>query len=437
MYGPLQTREDILLIDNIRKSAVGSVSGNFYYGWAIVAVAALCMFSSGPGQSHTFSVFIDPISDSLGLSKSAIASAYAVATLAAAFLLPKAGRLLDRFGPRKTLLTVTTLLGIACMFFGAAANVIWLALGFALLRFMGQGSIMMCSANLVSQWFLTRRGFAMSLMGLGFAASMAIHPQLGEYLIAQFGWRKAWVSLGLITWVTMIPVLLFLVYDKPESIGLRIDGERVQEGKEASVLTGLTLSDAKKETAFYILCGVWFVIGGLVTVLHFFQVSVLTSQGLTSAEAARLFSVSALTAAVTMPFIGRVYDTFKTRYVIATEMFLVATAMVAMTLVTSFFGGVVYAIIFGLCNAFMLTMFGYIWPRYFGRAHLGSIQGQGQMLGVIGSSLAPIPVGFAIDVFGSATQVLMVLAVLAVLTGVVTVIKLRTPRGVETAPGLE
>ena len=132
------------MIDNIRKNVVGSLSGNFYYGWAIVGVAALCMFSSGPGQSHTFSVFIDPISESLGLSKRAIATAYAVATLAAAFLLPKAGRLLDRFGPRKTLLTVTGVLGFACIFFGAAANVIWLAIGFGLLRFMGQGSTMMC-----------------------------------------------------------------------------------------------------------------------------------------------------------------------------------------------------------------------------------------------------------------------------------------------------
>ena len=138
-----------------------------------------------------------------------------------------------------------------------------------------------------------------------------------------------------------------------------------------------------------------------------------------------------------MPFIGRIYDTFRTRFVIATEMLLVAAALVGMTLVSSLTGGVIYAIIFGLCNAFMLTMFGYIWPRYFGRAHLGSIQGQGQMVGVIGASLAPIPVGSAIDVFGSADEVLLVLACLSIVTAVVVVLKLRTPAGVETAPGLE
>ena len=396
------------------------------------------MFASGPGQSHTFSVFINPISETLDLRKRDIAFAYAVATLAAAFLLPKMGRLLDHFGPRMTLIAVTSTLGLACMFFGAAANMIWLAVGFAALRFMGQGATMMSSANLVAQWFLAKRGFAMSLMGLGFAASMAIHPQLGEFLIGQFGWRKAWVMLGLLTWITMIPVLLFLVFDKPESIGLQIDGEKAQSGNDSALAsTGLTLALAKKELSFYLLCGIWFVVGGFVTVLHFFQVSVLTNQGLDSSQAAKLFSVSALTAAVTIPFIGRIYDTFRTRYVIATEMFLIATSMVAISFVAGMTGGIIYAVIFGLCNAFMLTMFGYIWPRYFGRAHLGSIQGQGQMMGVIGASLAPIPVGHAIDVQGSAQQVLWLLAVIACIVGVVAILRLRTPDGVETPPGLE
>ena len=58
-------------------------------------------------------------------------------------------------------------------------------------------------------------------------------------------------------------------------------------------------------------------------------------------------------------------------------------------------------------------------------------------MGVIGASLAPIPVGYAIDVFGSATQVLLVLSVLAILTAAITMLKLRTPGGVEIAPGLE
>ena len=194
-------------MDSLRNRAVSAINDRFYYGWLMVGVAGIGMFCSGPGQSYTFSVFIEPISRDLGISKTSIASAYAIATLAAAFLLPRAGKLLDRFGPRQTLLIVSICLGLACMFFGAAANFIWLAIGFAMLRFMGQGATMLTVSNLVSQWFLRRRGFAMSLMGLGFAASMAIHPLIGEHLISAFGWRTAWVVLGLMTWALMLSLI--------------------------------------------------------------------------------------------------------------------------------------------------------------------------------------------------------------------------------------
>lgn len=425
-------------MNSIRTLAVNAVNHHFYYGWLMVAVAALAMFSSGPGQSFTFSVFLEPIGQDLNISKASIATAYAIATLAAAFLLPKMGKFLDHTGPRKMLLIVSVALGLACMLFGAAANFLWLAVGFALLRFMGQGATMMGAANLVSQWFSRRRGFAMSLMGLGFAASMAIHPPLGSWLIDQWGWRIAWVVLGVMTWLLMLIPLYLLVHDKPESVGLKVDGDGNEPSSEASdAPTGLTLAEAKKETAFYLLCAVWFTVGGLVTVLHFFQVAVLGEAGLDATVAAGYYPVSAITMVIAMPFVGRLFDAAKSRYVIALAMLLIAAALFMITMVSGLTTAVIYAIVFGLSNAFMMTMFGYLWPRYFGRAHLGSIQGAGQMVGVVGASIAPIPVAYAIDQLGSAATTLRLLALIAIAVAVVVVIMLHTPENIEVPDGLE
>lgn len=431
----------------IREKVSSTFRDKYYYGWVMVGVAAVGLFCSGPGQSYTFSVFIEPISRDLGISKASIASAYALATLVAAFLLPRAGKLLDKFGPRHVLIITACLLGIACLLFGAAANFLWLALGFALLRFMGQGVTMMCAANLVSQWFSAKRGFAMSLMALGFAASMAIHPPLGNYLIEQWGWRSAWVALGILTWLIMLPPLILFVFDKPEAIGLKVDGEVLEDtGNTATSenedvgraqIDGLTLPEAKKHLAFYLLCGVWFVVGGLVTVLHFFQVSILSEQGFSSQDAARLFTISAITMVITMPLVGKLFDAVRSRYVIAAALLFNAMALIGITLVSSYSGAVAYAVTFGITNAFMMTMFGYIWPRYFGRAHLGSIQGLGQMFGVVGASLAPVPVGYAIDAFGSATSVLRTLSAAEMAMAVTVVVLLKTPPGVDVPPGLE
>jgi MFS family permease len=211
-------------MNSLRQAIFLALNRRFYYGWVIVAVAGLGMFASGAGQSHTFSVFVGPIAADLEIPSTLVASAYGLATLVAAFALPSMGRLVDRHGARRVSLFVVVLLGLACAAFGAAVNVVWLAIGFAALRFLGQGSMMLNCSNLVSQWFSRRRGFALSLMVLGFAVSMAVHPPLGQALVELVGWRWAWVALGLITWALMVPVLLLLAHNKPEDLGLVPDG---------------------------------------------------------------------------------------------------------------------------------------------------------------------------------------------------------------------
>jgi MFS family permease len=423
----------------LRNTIFHALQRRFFYGWTILGVAGLGIFVSGPGQSHTFSVFIGPIGRDLGLSNASIASAYGLATLAAALCLPYMGRLVDRYGPRRITTVVILLLGLACMAFGAAAGMLSLALSFAALRFLGQGSLMMNCANLVAQWFSRRRGFALSLMALGFAVSMAVHPPLGQWLVAEIGWRKAWVVLGLLTWLLMLPPLLLLVSDKPEDRGLRPDGDHAVPGTatpDAQALPGLTLREALRTPAFYIIAAGWCAIAMLVTTLHFYQVSILRSQGVSAEIAARVFPVSALALLLAMPFVGRGFDRFRTRYVFATGLLITAFGLIGVTFVQGLTSAVLYAMLFGLNNAFSLTMFGYLMPRYFGRRHLGSLQGTGQMIAVVGASLGPLPVGFAFDYLGGATLTLRLLALIPFACALAALF-LRTPASVPHPAHLE
>ncbi len=430
------------MLDGVRRSAASLSEGRFFYGWVMVAVAGLGIFASGPGQSHTFSVFIDPISRDLGISRATIATSYGLATLIAALVLPQTGRLVDRFGPRLGLIAISLALGASCMFFGAAANLLWLAVAFALLRFVGQGSMMLGCANLVSQWFSRRRGTALGLMAVGFGISMAVHPPLGQLLIDWLGWRQAWVVLGLLTWLVMLPALALLAIDKPEDVGLGPDGEKTAAaagdgGTDKPVVTGLTLGEALRTTTFYIVAVGWFLVAMLVTTLHFWQVEVLTRQGLSSEFAARAFTISAITMVLAMPIVGRLFDRIRTRYMFAAGLAVTATSLTLLTFADSAAATLVYAVTFGINNAFSMTMFGYLWARYFGRRHLGSIQGTGQMIGIIGASVGPFPVGWAIDMFGDATGMLHVLAIFPAAMAVIAVTFLRAPKDITETAHLE
>ena len=86
----------------------------------------------------------------------------------------------------------------------------------------------------------------------------------------------------------------------------------------------------------------------------------------------------------------------------------------------------IYAVVFGLNNGCTMTFFGYMWPRYFGRKYLGTIQGTGQMIGVIGASIGPLPLGISFDLIGSYQEILILLALYPAICGVAALF-LRTP----------
>ena len=413
----------------MRDKILNYVSPNYFYGWIIVAVANLGIFSSGPGQSHTFSVFVGPIGKDLDLSSTSIASAYGLATLIAAFMLPYMGKLIDKYGARKTLIIVSIILGFSCVFFGAASNFLMLTVGFGFLRFFGQGSLMLGCANLVSQWFDKKRGFAMSLMALGFGISMAIHPPLSQFLIDEYGWKFAWVFLGVSTWIIMVPTLYILAWNTPESVGLLPDGDKRAESikDKNEPIEGLDLTQALKEKSFYILSAMWFGMAMLVTTLHFYQVTILTSQGISTDFAASLFTVSAIAMILFMPVVGKLFDNIPTNYVLTIGLIINCISLLSITYANNEYYAFFYAIFFGINNAISMTMFGYIWPRYFGRKHLGSIQGTGQMIGVIGASLGPLPVGFAIDYIGDSLVTIRYLALYPLIISFLTIFFLKPP----------
>lgn len=415
------------------------INRRVFYGWIMVAVAGFSIFASGPGQSHTFSAFNALIAKDLQITNTELAFAYSLATVGAALLLPLFGRQVERFGSRRSLLVVSLALGLACAFFGAVASFLWLVLGFGLLRFLGQGSMMLGAANLVAQWFSLKRGFAMGLMALGFAASMAIHPTLAQVLIEAYGWREAWFALGIMTWVMMLPVLFLLVQDRPEDLGLKPDNAKAEaaSGSEDANLSGATLAEALRHPSFYIVAAGLFTISALVTTLHFHQFNILAAQGLDGRWATTGFWVTAGCMVAAMPLVGRGFDRFRTRYMFAAALCVQVVTLVGVTFVTSVPVLILYSAAFGLNNAFSMTIFGYIFPRYFGRRHLGRIQGTGQMIAVVGASLGPIPVSYALDFLADPVTTLRLLAFLPLIVAAVAVLFLRTAPQVDAPAHLE
>lgn len=416
------------MLNSLRDGAFRSLSARGYYGWTILAVAALVMFGTGPGQSHLIGLFFDPIQAEFDLDRTEIALAYGLATLAAALLLPRMGALVDRKGPARMLGVVAFAFGLAAMAFGFATGWIYLAIGFGFLRFLGQGSLMLGCGNLTSQWFDRKRGFALGLMSLGFPISIALHPPLAQWLILEVGWREAWLWLGLSTWALLIPPILIFLHNRPEDVGLRPDGEAaLAPGASAAPVWGMTRAEALGTPAFYLIVAGMFSFSMLMTSLHVEYTGILKSHGLAPETAAGMFTVTGVSAAILMPLVGRLLDRAPSKWMFCGGLLVQAASLLAITFAYDETSAVVFALIFGLNNAVTMTFVGFFWPRYFGRKHLGSIQGTGQMIMIFGASLGPLPLGWALDQWGAYDGMLRLLAVLPVAVALAAAILLPHP----------
>jgi MFS family permease len=165
----------------------------------------------------------------------------------------------------------------------------------------------------------------------------------------------------------------------------------------------------------------------LVTGLFFHQVSIFQSAGLGPQMAAWVFPISAVTMVLAMPVFGRLLDRVPTKPMFAFAMLTMTAAMLALVPVHDAATGALYGIVFGINNAAVHTHMSYLWPRFFGRRHLGSIQGTAQTIMVVGASLGPLPLGAAFDLYGDYTGALITLAVLPVICSIA-ILLMRPPQ---------
>ena len=385
----------------------------FYYGWVILGVAALGVFASGPGQTYNFSVFLDPVIEETGWTRTQITGLYAAGSLTAAVLIIGVGRLLDRYGARVLLTVVVVLFGLAALWMSRVDSTLDLYLGFAFIRTLGQGAMTMIPTTLVAIWFVRRRGRVTALATLGGAASAMAFPLVSHALITEFGWRTAWAVLAFVIWGLMLLPALLLVRRSPESVGLAPDGAQWQDdaaGAPTAAGAGadFSLREAMRTRAFWflLLAGSSFSLIG--TALTFHNVSLLTGKGLDAGMAAGVLSVMAAASICANLASGYLNDRFPNRFVFAVAQCVLVGAMLFTFLLSSVWLALAYGAILGVGMGLGMNTNVVIWPNYFGRRNLGSIRGLAMTSTMAFAALGPLPFSVLYDLSGSYDLALLV-----------------------------
>lgn len=391
------------------------IQTGFFYGWLIVGLSGMGIFFSGPGQTYSNSVFIESYIQDLSINQTTLSSIYSAATLISGLLLFIVGRLVDRFGRRMMMTLSVLMLGAACIFNSFVTGPVMLFFGFLAIRYFGQGSMTLIPNTLVSQWFIKYRGRALSFASLGGLVGAAVFPPLINVLIDSYGWQIAWRLIGLVLFFFFMPIAYCFVRNRPEDIGQLPDGLKIESPRLTEKLSGVsqeeeswTLAEAIRTTAFWCILTCGAIPAMINTGITFHIFTILGDQGIDRMAISLVLSVVPIASFLCSLLSGFIVERIKANQMLSLTFVLSIATPIILMFAQSYAAVILFAVVWGIAQGFMTVPLGIIWPNYYGRKNLGSIQGVTHAALVAGSALGPFLFGWSYDLFGNYSIILVV-----------------------------
>ena len=391
-----------------------------YYGWIVLLLAAAAMVGTLPGRTQGLGLVTEPLIADLAISRIDYAQLNLWATLIGSVFAIGIGRFVDRFGARAVLTTVSISLGAVVCLMSQARSFWALALAVTLTRGLGQSALSVISLAMVGQWFVRKIDMAMAIysivMSIGF---MAAFPIVGA-LVQSRGWRSAWLAVGVALIAGLAPLSWLLARRSPESIGVTPDGEHqpLTRSAAADVLSGMAWRDALATPTFWVFAIGAALYGLVASGIGLFNESILAERGFGPNVYYRTLIVTAITALAGNFGGGWLATRVSLPKLLAVSLFILTAGLAVLPHVSTLTQVMLWALAMGLGGGLVMVLFFSVWPRVFGRRHLGRIQGAAQALTVVASAAGPLLLAWCIEWTGSYAAMFYVLAAVIAITAV-------------------
>ena len=384
----------------------------FFYGWVIVVVAGLGDLAAFSVGNASFGVFLRPMSDALGWSRTLLSGAAAMQSLANVVIAPILGPLVDRYDPRVFLGTGSV---IACLSYVLMSGVTqpWqfyiLYMSATALGLRQVGGFV--TSIVLSKWFIRNRGRALAYSSMGNQIGAIFVVPLVAYLVENLGWRTAWATLGLGIAIIVLPPVLIFMRRRPEDMGLLPDGDSPEEAEGGATpkawprpnpepTVHWTVRDALRTPTTWMLIGASNMWSLTATALLVHQLPFFTDMGMTLQEASFVVSFNNLVTLLAKFFWGYAAERVPVSYCLSACFALRATALLIL-LVGSGVGSIyVFAVVSGLGIAFG-PLSAQIWADYYGRTSVGAIRGAAAPFNILSSLGGPVFGAVAFDLTGT------------------------------------
>ncbi|HEX9820448.1 MAG TPA: MFS transporter [Methylomirabilota bacterium] len=398
--------------------------------WIVLGALTLCLLAS-TGIRAVFGVYIKPMEAEFGWSRGALSGAAALSLLLLGAVGPFAGRLADRWGPRRVIVLSLTLLGLGSIASAFVQSLWHIYLTAGVLMAVGAGGAALSTGStVVARWFESRRGVAMGLAAGGMSAGQLIVIPLATVLTLWFGWRWSFLWLGVGLLVLVVPIGAWLIRNLPEERGVRPLGATGPSQTAAQMAVArqagrVSVSEAAQTAPFWLLMSTFFVCGytsnGMV-LTHFMPHAL--EHNFSAMEASAALGVMGAMNIVGTIGSGWLCDRFGRRGPLATYYFVRGVALLFLLYVWNVPSLHFWAALFGLNYISTVPPTTTLTANIYGRYSVGELSGWIFFAHQVGSALGAALAGWIYEWSGSYSPAFVSAAVMAFLaTGLTMMIR--------------
>jgi MFS family permease len=198
------------------------IKNRFFYGWVVVVAIFIISFIM-KGVDSSFGVFFTSFESTFGLSRATTSAVLSVRMAFSCLSAVLGGWAIDRYDPRVVFSIMGLFIGISLILTGQTAAAWQLFVTYSLLLSIGIGAYYVVTMSTILRWFSRRRGIAIGIASSGGGLGIAFVAPLAAFLIESFEWRNAFMIMGVIVWLVILPIVQLLRKD-PYEIGALPDG---------------------------------------------------------------------------------------------------------------------------------------------------------------------------------------------------------------------
>ena len=364
-----------------------------YPGWKVVFAGFFgVMVSFAAIVPYTFGLFLKPLTISFGWHREAASAGFSVAALTVAAASPALGFLLDRYEPRAIILPCIVVFSAALASLALLTpHLLHFYFTFFVIGLVGNGTAYIGYSRAISTWFNRRRGLALAIMLAGSALGAMLLPVLAQAIITNFGWRTAYMVLGLLALVVGFPLTAAFVRERPIA----------QQRDEGCSEQGKSVAEALATPAFWIIaatvCLYAISVNGAIAHLS----ALLTDRGVSPTGAAYSVAIIGATGLLGRLLTGVFLDRFFGPRVSQIMLLMTVLGIVLLSVANSLTAGLTAAGLIGFSMGSEGDITPYLLSRYFGLKRFSTLYALTWTAYAIGGATGPMVVGRVFDTLGS------------------------------------